>query len=148
MSDLVERLRLQAEIGLIDAMNVPSHVVASYAEAAAEIERLTAERDAARAKVAQYEQALGDIGRSYETEYDGRMYEYCTCCGACISDGVAHSDACIWSTIPEKPAVALDHRGSVCPDCGRHFYNDTAVRQHRKAKHPLIARPEASHDST
>lgn len=59
--NLVERLRLQAEIGLIDAMNVPGHVAASYAAAANEIERLTAERDAALAKVAEYEQALGKL---------------------------------------------------------------------------------------
>lgn len=59
--NLVERLRLQAEIGLIDAMNVPGHVAASYAAAADEIERLTAERDAALAMLARYEQALGTL---------------------------------------------------------------------------------------
>ena len=66
-----------------------------------QIERLTAERDAALAKVTQYEQALSRIDRCYASEYAGRVYEYCTCCGACVSEGGKHSDTCIWPVMPD-----------------------------------------------
>lgn len=102
MSDLVERLRLQAEIGLLDAMNVPSHVVASYAEAADEIERLTAELASALAKVAQYEQAPV-VG---------------------------------WTSPNQVQELKDGYDGFMVPISMDQF----AI--------PLIARPEASHDST
>ena len=107
MSDLVKRLKTIAKTKRDWHRNLglrgPDYALSAAIEhqAAAEIERLTAERDAALAKVTQYEQALSRIDLCSASEYAGRVYEYCTCCGACVSEGGKHSDTCIWPVMPD-----------------------------------------------
>jgi len=53
-----------------------------------------------------------DLPRTYETEYDGRMYHYCTGCNACLSEGIPHEKSCAWVTV-DTALAALQTKGGV-----------------------------------
>jgi hypothetical protein len=55
-------------------------------------------------------EAVDAIDRSYETEYDGRMYHYCTGCNACLSEGIPHEKSCAWVTV-DTALAALQTKG-------------------------------------
>ena len=49
---------------------------------------------------------VGECVRTYETEYDGRMYEICSGCDAQLSDGQSHRSSCTWLKVDAALAKA------------------------------------------